>query len=395
MKKVHVRQVFDSEMLDILYQANTYAFSASPPLRDRPEWEEIIKARAGVDYFALFEDGTAVSNAATTRLTQHIRGKIFSGGGVWAVATKPEARRKGYCRQVMAGLFASEQAAGRAVSLLYPFRGSFYERLGYTTFPQPRKAIFKPETLEPLLRKDLRGEMRIQPIAEAFDDYVAFIKGHQGRIHGFANFDYGNRAQTEKNNSWWVAQAVFDGQAEGLMLYDLRGEEVMQFRFRAIRFYYSSSRARYLMLQWIARHIDQANQVEIWLAPFEQPETWLSDIRPQLEPVFFAPMGRVVRLEALAGMQTGRAKFTARVRDPLCPWNEGVWNFDGTSGRLEISKADSAELELEIQGLNALVYGTNDPGDFALLGWGRVPDQSRETLLEIFPRKLPFLHEIF
>lgn len=395
MTRITVRQVFDTEMLEILYRNNTYAFSSSPPLRERTAWEEIISNRKGVDYFALFADDMAVSNAASTRLTQNLRGRIFSGGGVWGVATAPEARRKGYCRRVMAKLLESECKAGRSISLLYPFRGSFYERLGYTTLPQPRKAIIKPETLARLLEQESGGEIQLQPIAAAYSDFTAFLEQQQKRVHGFAKFDFGDRVQSEKANNWWVAQAMFDGKAEGLMLYDLRGEDVMKFRLRVIRFYYFTSRARYLMLQWIARHIDQANEVELWLAPFEQPETWLADIRPDLQPVFFAPMGRVVNVQAIDGMETGRASFVARITDPLCPWNEGIWQFDGSSGELRVTSGDNADLELHIQGVNALVYGSHDPEDFEMLGWGKVPVHVRDTLLNVFPRKLAFIHEMF
>lgn len=49
------------------------------------------------------------------------------------------------------------------------------------------------------------------------------------------------------------------------MLYRLLGEEVTRFNLVAHGFYYRTAQARYLMLNWIARHVDQAERVEIWL----------------------------------------------------------------------------------------------------------------------------------
>jgi len=56
----------------------------------------------------------------------------------------PAAAANGYC------------SPGWAPGLcLYPFRESFYERLGYVTFPQPRTARFSPQALLPLLKVKL------------------------------------------------------------------------------------------------------------------------------------------------------------------------------------------------------------------------------------------------
>jgi hypothetical protein len=47
-------------------------------------------------------------------------------------------------------------------------------------------------------------------------------------------------------------------------------------------------------------------------------------------------MGRVVDVARIGGMETGPGGFTARVSDPLCPWNEGVWRFETVDGKLQV-----------------------------------------------------------
>lgn len=396
MSLTEVRQISGESMLDILHATNTYAFSPSPPLRDADEWKEIVRQRQGVDYFALFEGDMAVSNAATTEMTQMVRGKILAAGGVWGVATRPGARRKGYCREVMRALLESEYEKHRAVSLLYPFRGSFYERLGYVTFPVSRIAKFPPQHVAGLLKKDFEGEVRLRTIAEAYDDMDQYFSRIQQKTHGMARFVYPTKARSVKLNNWWIAEAVVDGRVAGVMAYDLRGEEIMKFKFRAFRFYYENVQARCLLLQWIAQHIDQAGAVEIWLPPFEFPETWLADLRPELEPGFIAPMGRVVRVEELAGMETGPGRFTIRYHDRLLPENDGVWTFDGGSGRLEVSRTGKpTEDVLRVEGLSAAVYGTHSPDAFQPLGWGEISADTETRIRSVFPARIPHLHEMF
>ena len=110
---ITIRSLQGEERLDTLYSLNMYAFHASPPYQDKEEWAKTVRERQGVTYHALFEDGSALAGAASTAMTQNVRGKLFPASGVWGVATHPAARRKGYCAQVMASLLAAESQVGQ------------------------------------------------------------------------------------------------------------------------------------------------------------------------------------------------------------------------------------------------------------------------------------------
>ena len=142
-------------------------------------------------------------------------------------------------------------------------------------------------------------------------------------------------------------------------------------------------------------HTDQASQAEIGLAPFEQPETWLSDMQVKTESQIRAPMGRVLDVSKLGGMQVGPGRFSVRVTDPLCLWNEGLWRFESSDGTLQVTRADEADCDLSIQALTSLVYGAHDPDDFAIRGWGNPSPQVQATLRAMFPSMTPYLHESF
>jgi hypothetical protein len=94
-------------------------------------------------------------------------------------------------------------------------------------------------------------------------------------------------------------------------------------------------------------------------------------------------------------MSVGAGSFSARILDPLCPWNEAAWHFEGRGGKLEVAKTPAAECELSIQGLSALIAGTRDPQEFPLRGWGN-PDPALQSIMRgMFPKMIPFLHENF
>ena len=398
MTDITIRQIKGEEMLEVKYPLGTYAFSSSPPLPDKEEWKERVRHRQGVTCLAAFEDKVAVATVAYTAMRQNARGALLGMGGVWGVSTHPAARRKGYSRQLMMRLLEAMHSSGKALSGLYPFRESFYERLGYVTLPQIRKARFAPLTLAPLLKMDLGGEVELTLIGDGYETYVDYLRQMQQHTHGMATFDIGDRHSAQRNR-FWMAVARVDGKTVGLMLYDLKGEKETEFKLRAMRFYYCSSQGRYLLLQWIARHIDQANRVELWLPPFELPETWLADMDVTVETAYFTPMGRVVDVAQIGGMHTGPGCFSTRVTDPLCPWNEGIWRFETLDGVLQVHPVTSVEgatdCTLSIQALTALIYGTHDPDDFIFRNWGNPSTQLQTTMRVMFPRMLPHMHEIF
>lgn len=171
---------------------------------------------------------------------------------------------------------------------------------------------------------------------------------------------------------------------------------MMNYTLQAPIFYYRTSLGRYKLLEWLARHVDQAGSVRLWLPAYEQPSTWFADMRPKLEPAFVAPMGRVLDVPGLGGLEVGPGSFTAAISDPECPWNDGTWRFDGFDGTLSVAPvapAANADCVLGIHGLSALVYGVNDPEDFAIRGWGNPSPELAAVMRAMFPARLPYLHE--
>jgi predicted acetyltransferase len=389
-----IRQLQGDEMLGTLYSLNSYALHPSPPLQNMDEWMAVVRPRRGICCQAMFEDETPVAVVASTPLTQNMRGKLYPTSGIWGVSTAPGARRRGYCRQLMASLLSANREQGKYFSSLYPFRESFYERLGYISFPLTKIAHFYTESLAPLLKMDSSGEIRLQYMSEAYETYRQYLESMRSTRHGMAMFDYPDWAHANQNLVW-TASAVFGGDIEGIMLYRTLGKEVTKYTFMASRFYYQTSRARYLLLNWIAHHIDQAEQVEMWLPEDEYPENWLADVQVKVETAIRPGMSRVLDVEHIAGMQVGEGRFSARISDPLCPWNEGAWHFESREKELQVSKAPAADCELTIQGLSALINGTHDPQDIPLRGWGDPSPAVQLTMQEMFPRMRPFMHEMF
>jgi predicted acetyltransferase len=395
MPEMIIRQVEGEELVNVRYWLGAYAFTATPPLPNAEEWAERLRSRPSVTSFAVYEDDKALVTVSSAPLNQNVRGSIYRASGVFGVASHPSARRKGYTRRALAALLAATRADGQAFSDLYPFRDSFYERLGYVSFPIARTIHFNTRGLQALLKKELPGQVELLPFNENFDLYLNYLRQeHLPRVHGWAQFEAPNRFMLGKMTRW-LAVARLEDKIAGMMLYETKGDTIAEYHFLCRSFFTSNAAGRYLLLEWIARHIDQTTTAEITLPPYDFPETWLSDLELKGSLASRAPMGRVVDVAAIGGLQTGPGQFSAHISDPLCPWNEGCWQFTSQDGRLVVNRAESPACELNIQGLSALVYGCQDPESFSIRGWGNPGPELQNTLRSMFPAQIPYLFEEF
>jgi predicted acetyltransferase len=394
MPDIDIRQLHRDEKWDVLHALTNYAFRSSPPLMEKEEFMEKAKDREDDIVWGLFEKGEPAACTAESVMRQQIRGRLFSMSGIWGVATHPAARRRGFAKKLLNITLSHAHEEGRTVSCLYPFRESFYERLGYVTFPQPKKAILDTKSLAPALTLDLEGTVEMVGIKDGYDRYRDFLSTYQSRVHGMALSASGHRHRSQENESW-VAFAKHEDQIIGVMTYAMKGEHVTQFTMEVSRFYYLNSLGKYLLLNWMARHIDQAKEVELWIPPHAHPETWLSDLNLSTRQLYISPMGRILNLEELEGIEVGPGRFHVQIKDPFCPWQKGMWAFQSQEGKLAVQPSAQADLTLSIQGLSALIYGTHTVEDFQYRDWGNPSPQMMRTLTSMFPVKTPYIHEFF
>ena len=395
MSKIETRKLSLEEAAPVFSWLTSYAFTPNPPTRTAESFSERLAHTAGVNtYLALYEDDQAAASAGAGPMTQNVRGKLVDSAGIFMVATNPAHRRKGYAFQLLKELLQQIREDGFGFSTLYPFRESFYERLGYTTWFPPITAEINIHSLAPLLKQDFGTHLEQLELVKGLDVYFEFIKRYQKQTHGMASFTHQAPPDPERHKAWLVTSRI-NGEMDGVMMYDLQGKDVTQFKFNVYRFYYLNPASRYQFLNWIARHIDQTSEVSINLPPFEQPQTWLSDLEVRLSARRIPPMGRVVDIEKLSGLPVGDGQFSVEISDPTCPWNEGIWQFSSQGGKLSVTKTNTSDCTLGIQAISALVYGNIPPKDYRYRSWGEVPAEVQSQMTSLFPPARPHLHEYF
>lgn len=395
MPEVTIRAIPKDEIPEQFGPMVEYSFWASPPLTSEQQRADRITYHGERFMLGVFEGDRLMAGAGGIPMTQNVRGAIYPLGGIAPVISRPEARRKGYARDAVRAILKEMYERGHVFTGLHPFRESFYERMGFVTFPQIRIAQFDTSTLAPLLKWEIPGTVTLRHMREGYDTYRAFLLEKQKTTHGMSYFPPLMSERIRDKEEKWVAIAEHDGQVVGVMLYTITG---FTETFKADRFYYTTSQGRYLLLQWIARHVDQTTKVEIDLPAYDNAETWLSDMAIKFRTTdWVTAMGRVLNVEKLGGMEVGDGQFIAKIQDDMCPWNNGIYSFSARDGKLLVREMRSLpDCTLTIQGLSALIFGAHNPEDFVWRGWGQhIGESTLRAMTALFPHALPHMHEAY
>ena len=78
-------------------------------------------------------DGQLVASLVLYPLRAFVRGRPVPMAGIGSVAVSPEHRRRGLGEALMRAALRELRAGGRALVMLYPFRESYYRKLGFGT----------------------------------------------------------------------------------------------------------------------------------------------------------------------------------------------------------------------------------------------------------------------
>jgi predicted acetyltransferase len=391
-----IRQITADERTDAMFALQSYAFLPSP---DQDEEREERYRRRMVYYASATsliaeEDGRALAGVMAFPMRQNVRGLVADMAGVAAVASHPDARRRGFVRALLDRLLLQMHDQGCVVSALYPFRPSFYGRFGFVGLPHRRITEFRPEGLGHLLRAELPGTVERLPMRDAFDDLDGLILRRLESHHGWAVYDSVRTAEFREDKSW-VAVARAGGEVVGAVMYridqyggDLIAQDMLT----------TGPLGRALLLQFFARHVDQVERVVVTVGLDDVPELWGTDLAATLKsavafPRSPGPMARVLDLEGLAGMPVGNAGVTVEVADD--PLIQSVYRLDGDGGQLTVTKATNPEATLTAAGLSGLVYGVLDPIDVMARGFGQIDSAAIEPLRTLFPPAKPYLFADF
>jgi len=322
------------------------------------------------------DNGRPVAALQLHPLRQWIGGERLPIAGVGTVSIAPSHRQQHLAGDLMTrGLLAARER-GDVASALYPFRVSFYRKLGYGIADVAHQYQVAPKNLP-----DSAERLRIELIdddasrAEVLAYYNRWAQSQTGQLE--RNERVWNELVTTHDRAL-LAYRAEDGTLEGYALVAYHTEPASERHLSVEELVWSSQRARRGLYGWLASLSDQWEQIVLRALPSHNLGNWLKE--PRL-PRGSAPMwglwapaatvmtGTMFRLldvqqpwlrRSVAHHPPLRVAFD--VIDEQLEANSGNWRFAFADGRVATDNGEpDVTLRLNISTLSRIYIGALSP----------------------------------
>ncbi len=358
-------------------------------------------------------DGQIVCSLVLYPFTAYVRGQRVPIAGVGSVAVSPEQRRRGIGETLLRAMFREMRQEGRALSMLYAFRGSYYRKLGYGAIEITHPLAFSPAVLPP--SDEARRTRRLMlPDRGAVQELYARVaqQGHfalERRPEWWANRLWGYPGE------WIVYEGRRRGQIEGYLYYEVDTTNgPFKLALTLSELVAATPEAHRGLVGHLASLADQVSEIHFaspgdaaWPLLFTTPQ----NLRPGPEIGLMADTGnlgvgamlRVVdvkgALETFPVAAQGRGEVVLEVDDDVIPQNARAWRVSARDGRLrlrpESGRGGSPRLPRLGVGadlLGPLLAGTLTPTRAAEAGLVSSAGGAAEIVEPWFRARAAFLH---
>lgn len=347
--------------------------------------------------------GEVVASCRVIPFTARLHGHKIRASGLSSVASPPEHRRRGYMRQLLKRTLAEEKEAGHALSLLWPFKYSFYQKMGWDQGGQSLRLVIPISALSVVDKPESGRYLRVGP-----EEYH--------RLEPL----YGKWAQAQplavdRWKEWWQ-QAVFrffedhcraviwevQGSVRGYMFYRI-SRDAQGGTIRIVQLAALDPEAWRALWRYVYDHEAQVRFASYITTPDDPLIGYLPDALDSQDnrsvplPGFMArALDTTALLEDLPLRGKVQGEMVLEITDPLGDQDHHCLKVVLQGGRLQI-KPYRAEPEV-VMGPGALAQVILGYPGVKILKWlGKVKgDPGKLSLLEeAYPPTAPILREMF
>jgi predicted acetyltransferase len=326
-------------------------------------WQEQLRSPpwgGGPDTLLVGELGGRLAAALQLHpLQQWITGEAMAVAGVGTVSISPVQRRRRLGADLMAAAVRAARERGDLGSALYPFRTSFYGRLGYGHAGEALQYLVPPSSLPDFAE---RAGVQILDddagLRDAHDLYGRWARTQTGQIVRSAPLFV--RLCTAQDRVL-VGYRGDGGGLEGYALAVYRPDLPRRDRYLEVdELVWMTDAARRGLYGWLASLGDQWEQLLLRSLPSHHLGDWLREPRlpPDAAPLWglWQPaatllMGPMFRIVDMAGAWERRRVadvpplvFEAEVEDAQIPENGGRWHIELADGRAHIARGGPARV---------------------------------------------------
>lgn len=200
-------------------------------------------------------------------------GDVVPGFGIGAVATRPDAQRRGHAAELCAHVAERAEAAGRPLGLLFSaIPPAYYERLGYRACPAWDHVCTRPaELAESGVATEL---LPFDPRAALPELQRVYAHAHAGRLHLHRDAAGWERSLAVSPADWWLGIGDPDGDLRGYARLDLEARSV-----DLLELVLTDPEDEAPALRALARMAVELDRTELgcWLPPSPTVSAWFED----------------------------------------------------------------------------------------------------------------------
>jgi predicted acetyltransferase len=326
------------------------------PLRS---WENILVA---------IENETLIGALVLYPFETSISGSMFRCGGIGGVAVLPEFRNQGTSKALMLEAFRIMKSTGTPISMLYPFKHSFYERLGYGLVGEVRIFQLAPDNFPSFSSPRHVVPFEEEMLVPLIDCYRAFMQ--KGSCLLSRNTDvWKHGISKHQANEDLIVCSIVEGVITGyLILSKLPVIEVKEL-------VYLSTESLFSLLNFLRTFEGKAASIRMRQTSDQSFHFLYNDIAPlpardELMYGLYPPSG-LIGLGLMLRMIDVKLAFTLRrfsgckdqvifrVNDPLFENNSRLWKIDfrGSVEELKDLRPSDKSVEVTISTLAQLFSG--------------------------------------
>ncbi len=300
-------------------------------------------------------DGQIVCSLVLYPFTAFVRGQRVQMTGVGSVAVSPEQRRRGIGEAFLKSMFREMRQTGRALSILYPFRASYYRKLGYGAIEMTHSLAFSPANL-PASEEVRRTRRLMLPDRAAVQELYARV-AQQGHFALERKSEWWSNRLWGYPGDWIVYEGRRRGQIEGYLYYEVDTTNgPFRLALTLSEFVAATPEAHRGLVGHLASLADQVAEIHhaapadaAWPQWFRNPQ----NLRPGPEIGLIADTGNLgtglmlrvldVRpaLEQFPVAPQARGEIVLEVEDDVVAQNARGYRVSARDGRMKV-RAESA-----------------------------------------------------
>jgi predicted acetyltransferase len=303
-------------------------------------------------------EGQIVASLVLYPLASYVRGHRLPIVGVGSVAVSPEHRRRGVGEASMRAALRELRQRGHHLSALYPFRNSYYRKLGYGVIEHLHQFAVSASNLP--LSDEARRVRRLmlpdRPAVEALYDRMA----QQGHFALVRTPDWWGRRLWNYPGDWVVYEGRRRGQIEGYLYYEVENSRgPFRLAIALNELVAATPDAHRGLVGHLASLRDQVEEIHhaapadhVWASILRTSQNLrpAAEIGPYLDTGGLAT-GAMLRitdvkgaLEMLPVAASARGEIVLEVDDPVLALNSRAWHVTARDGRLRVGHEPSRRL---------------------------------------------------